>query len=212
MKNIIILAVIFFTLQTVNAQQKVVAECTVNYTVFVDSSTVDKKVTESMKGLTKTVFIKGNDSRTDVASVSFSQSIIYDKTTGRAVILREFGNNKFLTKLEADKWIIENKKFDNLVFTPLNENKNIAGYDCKKGTIQLIDGNKYTLYYSTTIVPSVKEFEYQFRNIPGLVLEYESTDIGGNKIKYTANKVNLNPIPASKFIVPTSGYRILDAN
>jgi hypothetical protein len=42
--------------------------------------------------------------------------------------------------------------------------------------------------------------------LEGLPLEYEL--INGNfKIHYTASKINLNPVPASKFDMPKSGYR-----
>jgi hypothetical protein len=60
------------------------------------------------------------------------------------------------------------------------------------------------------IVPSVKEFEYQFKDVPGFVLEFESQEADGKKIKYTATKINLSPVQASRFDVPTSGYRLLN--
>ena len=88
------------------------------------------------------------------------------------------------------------------------DTKTILGYECKKALIQLKDGNMFTVYYATNIITSVKEFEYPFKDVPGLVLEYEEQAAGNKKIKYTATKINFNPVQASKFDIPVSGYRI----
>lgn len=196
-------------IQTI-AQTRVVADCTVTYSISTDG-TADKDVTESLKSSTQTVYIKGNESRTDLVSPSFTQSLLYNKTTGNAVILREFGNNKFMTRLDNTKWVTENKRYEGMTVSLIGgETKTILGYDCKKASIQLKDGSAFTLFYAATIMPSVKEFQYQFKDIPGFVLEFESQEADGKKIKYTATKINLSPVQASRFDIPTSGYRILN--
>jgi GLPGLI family protein len=194
-----------------SAAQRVVADCAITYSISTEEGNADKDIAASLKASTKTVYIKGNDSRTDLVSPSFTQSLLYNKTTGNAVILREFGNNKFMTKLDQAKWVAENKKYEGMTVSfPGTETKTILGYECKKAVMQLKDGSSFTLYYATTIVPSVKEFEYQFKDIPGFVLEFESQETDSKKIKYTATKINLSPVQASRFDIPTSGYRILN--
>lgn len=188
------------------AQQRIVAECTVNYSISTDS-TADAAFIETLKRSNKTVYIKGNDSRTNLVNPNFKQSTIYDKTSGEAIILREFGNNKVMTKLSNAQWLEKNKNFEGVALTATTETKNILGYECKKAILQTKDGRSSTIYYATAITPSVKEFEFQFKNVPGLVLEYELLE-GDKKIKYTATKINLNPISATLFAEPTSGYRI----
>jgi GLPGLI family protein len=207
----IIFTTLALTLSTLIATaQRVVADCAITYAIGTDEGNADKDVTESLKASTKTVYIKGNDSRTDLVSPSFTQTLLYNKTTGNAVILREFGNNKFMTKLDNAKWVAENKKYEGMtVSLSPTETKTILGYECKKAVIQMNDGSSFTLYYATAIVPSVKEFEYQFKDIPGFVLEFES-EADSKKIKYTATKINLAPVQASRFDVPTSGYRLLN--
>jgi len=191
-----------------NAQQRVVAECIINYSISSDEGNADKDMMESLKQSTKTVYIKGNDSRTDLNSPSFSQSLIYNKNTGTAVVLREFGNNKLMTRLDNAKWQKENQRFEGMTLSLATDTKTILGYECKKALIQLKDGNMFTVYYATNIITSVKEFEYPFKDVPGLVLEYEEQAAGNKKIKYTATKINFNPVQASKFDIPVSGYRI----
>lgn len=192
--------------------QRVIADCSISYSISTEegSADKDKDVTESLKASTKNVYIKGNDSRTDLVSPSFTQSLIYNKSTGSAVILREFGNNKFMTKLDNARWKEENKKYDGMTVVLSAETKTILGYECKKALMQLKDSTVFTLYYATAIIPSVKEFEYQFKDIPGFVLEFESQEAEGKKIRYTATKINLSPVQASRFDIPVSGYRILN--
>lgn len=198
-------------LQQAAAQQRVVADCTITYSISAEEGNTEKDVTESLKASTKTVYIRGNDSRTDLITPSFTQSLLYDKSTGGAVILREFGNNKFITRLDAKTWAAKNNRYEGMKVSFVNnENKTILGYECKKAVIQLKDGSIFTLFYATDIIPSVREFEYEFRDIPGFVLEFESQEAQSKKIRYTATKINLTPVQASKFDVPKSGYRLLD--
>jgi len=208
-----LLCILFFAciLSSASAQTRVVAECTVSYTIAVSNeSQVDKDAVALLKQSTKTVYIKGNNSRSDLNSPSFSQSLIYNKTTGNAVILREIGANKFLTKLSATDWVKQNDKFTDMLIQFSDERKVILGYDCKKATIQLKDGSTFSVFYATSITPSVKEFEFQFKDIPGFVLEYEAKDGYTQKITYTATKISLNPVPASRFEIPVTGYRLLN--
>jgi GLPGLI family protein len=210
MKIFLSITASLFMFVTAMSQARVVADCTVTYAISTDE-TSNKDVNESLKASTKTVYIRGNESRSDLVSPSFTQSLIYSKTTGSAVILREFGNNKFMTKLDAKTWATENKKYDGMtVSLATGETKTILGYECKKAVIQLKDGSAFTLFYATAIVPSVKEFEYQFKDIPGFVMEFESQEAESKKIRYTATKINLSPVQASRFDIPTSGYRLLN--
>ena len=148
-----------------HAQQRIIAECTINYSIKTDDTSSNTTLIQTLKSSNKTVYIKGNESRTDLRSTAFCQSVIYDKTTGKATILRELGDNKFITLLDNSKWIKENLRFDALTIENSKEHKLILGYDCKKAIIHLKDGNNYVLYYTTSIIPSVKEFEYQFPSI-----------------------------------------------
>ncbi len=203
----IIVALCLFT-RTVVGQQRVIAECTVTYNIVADS-TVDKETKETLEKTTKTVYIKGNTCRTNLLNSAFSQAIIYEKLSGTATILREIGSNKFITKLDKTQWIEKHKQFEGMQITKLNEVKNILGYPCKKIIMQLKDSSIYHIYYATSIVPSVKEFEFQFKEVPGFVLEYEINEIGAKKIQYVATKINLNPVANTIFAIPTVGYRIL---
>lgn len=208
MKYLLLLAGLNIFLAT-SAQQRVVAECTITYALSADSSNTDKGLAESLNNSNKIVYIKGNESRVDLVSKAFKQSSFFDKSKSEAVILRELGDNRYMTKLSKEAWIKANQKFDDANIVKLEETKTILGYECKKAIIRLKDKTEIVVYYALLIVPSVKEYEYQFKNIPGVVLEYSTTE-KGNTVFYKAIKINLSPVPEHYFEIPTSGYRLLD--
>lgn len=192
------------------AQQRVVAECTVTYQISLEENNLNKEVQAALQHSSKTVYIKGNDSRVDLISPTLLQSVIYDKTNGSAVILREFGSNKFMTKLNNKEWKLANKQYDGLTIHLVNETKTILGYECKKAILNLKDSTVFNIYYATAITPSVREFEYQFKDVPGFVLEFDVKEEGASIVRYKATKINLSPVQASKYDIPTSGYRLLN--
>ncbi|OZA67560.1 MAG: hypothetical protein B7X72_03550 [Sphingobacteriia bacterium 39-39-8] len=193
------------------AQQRVVAECTVVFKITLDDGSVDKDVSNSISKSTKTVYIKGNDSRVDLISPAIQQSVIYDKTETKAVVLREFGTNKFMNRLSKEQWLAANKQYQGMNISLINETKTILGYECKKAILSLKDGSVFSLYYATNIIPSVREFEYQFKDVPGFVLEYQIKESGDNTlVNYRAEKISLSPVLASRFDIPTSGYRLMN--
>ena len=202
--------VLMLAVNTLMAQQRVVAECTITYAITVDSISADSSFAENLKSATKIVQIKGSNCRVDILSKAFSQSIFYDKVGGGITILRELGNNKFITKLDSAMWRKENLEFDSMTIVITQETKKIIGYDCKKAELQLKNGKTYQVYFVPTLMPSVREFEVEFKNIPGLVLAYFVQSKDGRNINYIATKLNLSPLPASKFDIPTSGYRLLE--
>jgi len=184
---------------------KVIAEGSVTFTITVSGGTGN-----TLNNATKIFYIKGKQTRVDINSSAFKQSVIYDNNAGTAVILREIGEDKYISRLDADKWKEQNKQYDSMSITLTNETKTIAGYECKKAIAKQKNGNVFTMYYATAVIPSASENPYQFKNIPGLVLEYESQPEGTTqKITYTATKVSLNPVPLALFDVPVKGYRIL---
>ena len=209
MKNLaVIILFSFYSLATKAQAPRVVGDCTVTYSLSFEGG---KNAVEPMAGAVKTFYVRGKQARVDLISSGFTQSVIYDNTTGDAVILKEVGNNKYMIKLNQAKWKEENKQYDGMDINLTGESKNILGYDCKRALIKLKNGKTYSLYYTTAIIPSATENPYQFKNIPGFVLEYETiSQTSDQKITFSATKINVNPVPLSKFEIPKSGYRILE--
>jgi len=189
------------------AQQRIVAECTVVYKV----ESQDAADASMRQKATKTVYIKSNNARIDLVAPSYTQSTIYNKTTATASVLRSFGEDKYMTPLNTKQWRSINAALDSIQIQITSDSATILDYSCKKAVLKLKDGTLVTVYFTAAIIPSVREYEYMFKDIPGFVLGYEMIDAAGIKTAFRATQINLyNPVSASKFDIPTKGYRIIE--
>lgn len=200
----------FIHLTTFCQEAKVISDCTIEFDISVEDAKADPQVVKAMDGSSRIVYIRGSKSRSDLVTPAFKQTVIYDEKTDSAVILRELGATKYISYLNKAKRAEKNKKFDGIQFSNTNERKTILNYDCEKVVAKLQDGSTYNVYFTRSVVPSTREYEQQFRDLPGLVLDYEAqTEDGKTKVKYTASKITLVPVPGAKFDIPKTGYRVL---
>ncbi|MEP6746366.1 MAG: hypothetical protein ABJB86_01500 [Bacteroidota bacterium] len=206
-KNLLPVLVVLFFYGTIRAQKKV-SELTLVYDATISTGESQPKLADAFDGATTTVYIKGTMSRTEMTSALASFTSIHDSRAGTSVVLQEISGQKLLIRMTADNWKDKNKRYDDISFSNTSETKTIAGYKCIKATATMKDGSAFTVYYTKDIIPENSEYNAQFKNLEGLPLEYELTQ-GKLKIKYTVSKVNMNPVPASKFDIPKSGYREL---
>ena len=189
---------------------KLISDCSVVYQISVQDANANPQLIKAMEGATKTVYLRGTKTRSDLTTSGFLQTTLQDSKSDTTIILRELGNNKYISYLSDKKKKEQYKKFDGIQFSNTTEKKTILGYQCIKTVAKLTDGSSFNIYYTDAIVPSNKQFEYQFKDLPGFVLEYEAlSEDNKYKVKYTASKISLIPIPIAKFDIPTSGYRVL---
>jgi GLPGLI family protein len=198
--------IMFLCVTTSVFSQKKIAELTLVYDAKVTTGNAEPKMADAFDGATTTIYLKGNLSRSEMVSALFSSTTIHDAKTGTAVVLREVSGQKLLIRMSSKDWQEKNDRYEGITFTNSAETKDIAGYKCVKAVAKMSDGSAFTVYYTPDIVPENKEYDYHFKNLNGLPLEYELTQ-RNLTIRYTVSKINLNPVPASKFDIPTSGYR-----
>ena len=191
---------------SVSIAQKKVSELTLVYDAFVNTGSNEPKIGDAFDGATTTVYIKGNMSRSEMVSGLASFTTIHDASTGAAVVLQEVSGQKLLIRMTGENWKEKNKRYDGITFTNTAETKQIAGYNCVKTIAKMKDGTSFTVYYTKELVTDNQDYNYQFKNLDGMPLEYELNQ-GSVRIKYTVSKISLNPVPASKFDIPKSGYR-----
>ena len=180
---------------------KFVAECTITYSVSLEGA--ENNLT------TKTLFIKGRKTRTDINYSSFHQSTILDNKTGDAVVLKTIGTDKYISSFTAQQWKEKNNKWDDVKVSFTNETTKVLTYTCRKAILTTKNDNHFVVYYTTDFVASTTENPYQFKSIPGLILEYESQTGEGKLITFKATDIDFSPVPVSKFEIPTTGYRVL---
>jgi GLPGLI family protein len=193
-----------------NAQKKI-TEGTIKYDIQVETNNKTPQMADMYDGATTTVYLKGGLTRSEIVSSLGTQSTIIDRKAGKGAIVKQYGDKKYIITMTSQNWKDANKKYDNITFTYFDEYKTIAGYKCQKAIGVLNDDTaktNYVVYFTKELVSDNNDYEYRFKTLPGIAMEYE-TAIGSLKVKYTVSAIDFNIVPASTFDLPKSGYRVL---
>ncbi|HEX6334850.1 MAG TPA: DUF4412 domain-containing protein [Flavisolibacter sp.] len=189
--------------------QKKLTDGTINYDIVINTGSDKPQNADFLDGATSVVYIKGNKTRSEMVSPLGTQSTIIDGAKNAITILKEYGEQRYMINLTPADWKDANRKYEDVAFTYDPEaTRTILGYKCKKATGTMSDGTTFTVWYTTDLLLENKDFQYANRNLPGLALEYE-TNMGNMKVTYTVSKISFNPVPAAKFDLPKSGYRVM---
>lgn len=188
--------------------QKTLSEGSLVYDIVIQSDSKEPRMADALDGSTITVSLKGGLSRSDMLSALGKETTIHDAKTGNAVILKEYSSQKLMITLTKENWEAKNKAYNDIKFELSDETITIAGYQCKKATAIMPGGKLFVVYYSPDLQVTNKEYNTTFRNLPGLALQYEY-ESGAMKYKCTVSKISFEPVPASKFDFPKSGYRVM---
>ncbi len=192
------LLIVFLAAFNIANAQRSIAEATIVYEI----------AGQSLNGASTTIYIKGNNNRTDMVSALGKESTIFNSKTNNAVILKEFSGQRLMITLTNANWKAKNNMYNDVKFELTNETKTIGTYNTKKAIAKTLDGKTFDVYYTPDLVPANKEYDATFKNLPGLPVEYE-IESGKMKFKYTLVKINYDPVQMSLFDFPTAGYRVM---
>ncbi|MEO6454847.1 MAG: hypothetical protein ABIN97_12275 [Ginsengibacter sp.] len=207
--NIRLILIIAISLQVLIVKaQKIMSEGSLVYNISIQTGSKEPNMADMLDGATTTIYIKNNQTRSEMLSGLGSESTIHDSRTGTGVILKDYSGQKLMISLTKEDWEKKNKKYEGITYETTNETTTIAGYNCIKVIAKLQDGTSFIVYYSPDLKVTNKEYDYPFKTLPGLAMQYEWQS-GKMKFKYTLSKVNFDPVASSKFDIPKSGYRIL---
>lgn len=209
MKNRFLALFLFLNITVSVMAQKKFTEGTISYDVIINTGSDKPKNSDFLDGTTVTNYIKADKSRTEMVSPLGTLTTIYDGSKNAIVILKDIGEQKYMITLTPSDWKDANRKYEGMSFGYEEGEKTILGYKCKKAVAKLQDGTTYTVWYTPDLVPQNKNFQYETKTLPGLAMEYEMVNSKGEKTTYTVSKINFNPVPASKFDLPKSGYRVM---
>jgi GLPGLI family protein len=188
--------------------QKKFSEGTINYDIIINTGSEKPQAADFLDGATSTVFLKGNKSRTEMISSLGMQATIIDDVKNTISVLKEYGDQKYLIQLTPADWKDANKRYEGVTFNFTDESKTIAGYNCKKAVGKLATGTSFSVWYTPDLVPENKDFQNANKSLPGLAMEYEAS-MGNLIVTYTVSKISFSPVPAAKFDLPKTGYRVL---
>ena len=191
----------------VNAQKRI-TEGTISYDIVVQTGNENPSIADMFNGATSIVYLKGYQTRFERVSSLGVESTIVDGKTGNVTVLKEYGEQKYMITMTPGNWKDANKKYEGIVFKYEEEYKTIAEYKCQKAIGTMKDGTTITVYFTKDLVANNREFEYAYKSLPGLAMEFETT-IGNLKVTYTVSKVNFGIVPATKFDLPKSGFRVM---
>ena len=209
MKNRIWSLTLFLIIAFSAVAQKKLTEGTISYDVVIMTGSDKPKNADFLDGTTVVNYIKGDKSRTEMVSPLGALTTIYDGTKNSIVILKNIGEQKYMITLTPNDWKDANKKYDGISFKYEDGEKTILDYKCKRAVAKLQDGTTYTVWYAPDLAPENKNFQYETRSLPGLAMEYETVSSKGEKTTYTVSKISFSPVPASKFDLPKTGYRVM---
>lgn len=207
-RRLTIMVLTLFTAIGAAQAQKVLSEGTLTYDVSVQTGSAEPKLADMFDGAKATVYLKGSHSRSELSSTLGTSTTIFDSKDGLGVVLREYGSQKILIKLNRDNWKDKNRKYDGITFENTGETKKIGEYPCEKMIARLKDGSSFIIWFTRQVRLENNDYDGLFRTMPGLPMEYESM-AGGLRIRYTLSRISFDPVPVQKFEFPRSGYREL---
>ncbi len=188
--------------------QKQLSEGSLQYDISITSSKAEAPIANSFNGATLSVFLKPTASRTEMKSTLGSETTMFDNRVGKGVILKEYSGQKLMISMDAGNWSDKNRTYENLNFTVSEEILKIREYNCKKAVATLPDGKVFTVYFDPSIAIVNKKYNNAFAQLPGLPVQYE-LESGNLTFRYTLNRLNYDAVPAIKFEIPKSGYRVM---
>jgi GLPGLI family protein len=207
MKGFLLSTVLVFLAGAVMAQKKI-SEGTISYDIVINTASEKTQAADFFDGATSTVYLKGPKSRVEMVSSLGTQSTIIDGSKNTIAIIKEFGEQKYIITMTPEEYRAANARQSNVTFTYNEDEKTILGYKCKKAIGKLPSGATFSVWYTPDLVPENKDFQSVNQALPGLAMEYESA-IGKMQVTYTVSKISLSPVPAAKFDLPKTGYRVM---
>ncbi len=188
--------------------QKNINEATLLYTISVQSNNEKIDVAKSLEGAMLTIYVKGSQSRSDMTSAIGTESNLYDNRAGKGFILKEYSGQKLMITLNKENWAQKNQYYQNLKFVTQPGEEMIAGFQSKKAIAVLPNGKSFTVYYTPELQLANKLYNNSFVELAGVPVQFEM-ESGNLTFKYVLSKISYDIIPASKFEIPKSGYRLM---
>lgn len=190
------------------AGQQTLSEGTIYFDVTVQTGEKDPQLADVFDGAKAILSMRGPLSRSELRSALGQTITIYDHRAGTGVVLREYGPQRLLIRMNREHWKHKNSKFEGIRFIYGTDTKVVAGFPCEKAEAILSDSSRFTVYFTRKLVPENATYDPQFGGLPGTALEYEAMQ-GNMRIRYEATRVSFDPVPMQRFETPKSGYRVL---
>lgn len=195
-------------LSFLSTAQKTFSEGVLIYNMTVETGSGQPKMADMFDGATTTVYLKGNMSKMELVSGLGKEATIHNASRGNTTILKEYSGQKLMITMTGAEWEENNRKFEGITFEPTGETSTISGFKCQKVVATSKNGTSFTVWYTPDVKVANISYDVQFKNLPGLAVQYEMAS-RGMTLKFTIAKLSFESVPTSRFDIPTSGYRVM---
>jgi len=162
-----------------------------------------------LEGSTLTQYIRGHLSRIDMDLHVVRYTYIIDSRQHTLVTLIDSHSGKYLIRSGSDEYEKDLKRYTGIHFKDEPGTRELVGYNCQKATGTMPEGETFEVYYARDLIPENKHYSRRFMNLKGIPLQFEIITKTGAKMRAIATSVDLQPVPASYFEVPASGYKLI---
>ena len=135
----------FFVLLLVSLSvfsQRRLTEATLRYSISL-ADTTDRSLNDLFKSAQYTCYLKGINSRTDLVTGMGKQTTLLLGKSGIAILLKEFGSQRYLSRLTVPQWNSLNQKYEDSKLEITGDTTRLLGFLCKKAIITLQDGTRH---------------------------------------------------------------------
>lgn len=155
---------------------------------------------------------------TEMSSMMFTnQTLVDDK--GLVMLMEQMGNKIAVKQTKEEMEKEEAKQKDKPADPKIEytaETKTIAGYECKKAIVTMVNKDKkeekMDIWYCDKFENTNKEGKGRgqsfMKGLKGMPFEYSGAQ-GPMKFKMVAKEVSIEPVADSKFELSTEGYKIM---
>jgi hypothetical protein len=197
------LSLLILSLGLSPAAQAQVNEAHIEYEVTYKKLPPEMEAFKSMLPSKMLLWLKGDQTRVEVPAMGANTVVLSDAKTRKSTMLLDMmGVGKKAIKMDADDNEIKNMK--STVKLVKGEKRDIAGYSCLKAIVSVENGQEkfdLTVWYTDKIAPMYSPSHQMFSEIKGMPMEFEMRqDV--MHMTYSAKKVNVQAVDASKFEVP----------
>ncbi len=214
MKKIISLTVIFLIIGMSHPlmAKKKQFQGKVTYTISYEG----KKMDEAQAGMMPTTMMMylGNGFVKNVLFTGMGkQSVIFDLKKKSKTSLIDMMGQQFAIESSYEEIQKEFEREPEVEIEITDETKEIAGYNCKKIIIRVINDEgetsdeKFAWFTGDlNVSPNLNFSQKFFESVNGLLMEYQMDMGSGMMMKFTATEVEKKKIPSKDFIIP-EGYK-----
>lgn len=204
MKRFLFILAILFSYDLSSAQT--ITEGKVIYDISYPESGFDKQ-TLAMMPTEATMYFKSDKTRMEMQmGMGMNMITLADNKSKTTTILMDVMGNKTAMKMTEEDIKREVKSTGEYEITKTNETKTIAGFLCRQAVVTLKDKNSFNVWYTDQIKVNNSNWNNQFKNIDGFLMEFRMDQKNGLSMQMTAKKI-MEEKPGDELFVVPDGYK-----